>query len=88
LDFALVEDAFDFAGALYAAANDDRTKAIGQFEDRLSVLIFQQLGDEAISLVGLDPTFVSRAATWPQCIVETQIFDIYDRNGMRYRHAT
>jgi uncharacterized DUF497 family protein len=53
LDFALVEDAFDFAGALYAAANDDRTKAIGQFEDRLSVLIFQQLGDEAISLVSL-----------------------------------
>jgi uncharacterized DUF497 family protein len=53
LDFALVEDAFDFAGALYAAANDDRTKAVGQFEDRLSVLIFQQLGDEAISLVSL-----------------------------------
>ena len=53
LDFALIEGEFDFAGALYTSAKDDRIKAIGRFEGRLAVLIFRPLGEEAISLVSL-----------------------------------
>ena len=53
LDFALVEDGFDFAGAVYTPAKEDRMKAIGLFEGRPCVLIFRLLGEEAISLVSL-----------------------------------
>jgi hypothetical protein len=44
LDFALIEGEFDFVGALYTAAKNDRIKAIGLFEGRLAVLIFRPLG--------------------------------------------
>jgi uncharacterized protein len=53
LDFALVEDGFDFEGASYTPAKEHRMKAIGLFEGRLCVLIFRLLGEEAISLVSL-----------------------------------
>lgn len=53
LDFALVESAFDFEGALYAATKDDRIKAVGLLEGRICVLIFRPFGEEAISLVSL-----------------------------------
>lgn len=53
LNFALVEEEFDFKTALYTPAREGRMKAIGLFQGRVSVLIFQLLGEEAISLVSL-----------------------------------
>lgn len=55
LDFALAESEFEFESALYTSVANDRVKAIGRFEGRLSVLIFKPLGEEAISLISLRP---------------------------------
>jgi uncharacterized DUF497 family protein len=49
----LVEEEFDFETVVYTPAREGRMKAIGLFEGRVSVLIFQLLGEEAISLVSL-----------------------------------
>jgi uncharacterized protein len=48
-----VESDFDFEGALYATAKNDRMKAVGIFGDRIVTLIFKLMGSEGISLVSL-----------------------------------
>lgn len=50
LDFADVVS-FDWAGAIYEASHSNRIKAIGYFRDGTAVVIYAELGTEAISII-------------------------------------
>jgi uncharacterized DUF497 family protein len=53
-DFAEVDD-FGWETALITPTYARRFKAIGLFRDQLIVVVYSQLGTEAISIVGMRP---------------------------------
>jgi uncharacterized DUF497 family protein len=55
LDFADVENGFDWANASITPVKDGRLKALGKLSDGTVVVIFAMLGTEALSIISLRP---------------------------------
>jgi uncharacterized protein len=53
LDFADIENGFDWANARITPAKDDRFKAVGTLNEGTVVVIFATLGTEALSIISL-----------------------------------
>lgn len=71
LDFADVEDGFDFATATVFDADpgrDGRARflALGLFRERLHALVFSHLGSEGISLISFRPASTKERRTYDE----------------------
>ena len=64
LDFADVAS-FGWADAVITTTHSRRMKAVGRFADGTAVVVFAELGTEAISIVSFRPASNARtAASW------------------------
>jgi len=55
LDFADVENGFDWVNASITPTQDGRFKAVGKLNGKRVVVIFATLGTEALSIISLRP---------------------------------